>query len=199
MMPNKTLTAATAAALAALALTSCSGGSGGAGAAAGGPNTKQAAAAVSGALQSMQEKSKKACAAVKQEDVAAVLKTAATEVTNPEECDYGSGAMTVGLFLDDASLKYYGDQTSNVTSSGSGSLPVGDKGVWFQPVPGHTLPVVVSHKGSVTCIVQLSADPPDTTATFSGKAPIYTIEPADAATYAAKLGTLCSDAFSAVA
>jgi len=44
------------------------------------------------------------------------------------------------------------DAAGGGLSKRSGSLSVGDKAVWFQPVPGRTVPAVVSHKGSNTCV-----------------------------------------------
>jgi hypothetical protein len=188
--------------LAAGLITSCSGGSSGSSAAKAGSGSGAQASAIAqavGAGSSVMDSSKKACDGIKPADVQALLKASASAVTvNPFECAWNQGAITVTVYLGDTTDKYYNDQASNAGPDGSGSLSVGDKAVWFQPVPGRTVPAIVSHEGSNTCVVQLSADPPDTTVAYTGSAPFFTVKPADAEAYAAKEGQLCTEVFSAL-
>jgi hypothetical protein len=201
-MRKATLTTAGAVLLAGGLITGCSGGSSGSSGAQVGSGSGAQASAIAKAVgpgSSIMDSSKKACDGIKPADVQALLKASASAVTvNPFECGWNQGAVTVTIYLGDTTDKYYDDQTSNLGSDGNGSLSVGDKAVWFQPVAGRTVPMMVSHQGSNTCEVQLSADPPATTLAYTGSDPFFTIKQADAESYAAKEGQLCSEVFSAL-
>jgi hypothetical protein len=181
-------------------LVACSGSSGGSSASTAGAAPKGAASAIANAVgpgSSIADLTSKACAAIKPADAQALLKKqGVTARTNPFECAWDGGALTVTIYPNDTSDKYYGDQTTHLEDPGT--LPIGDKAVWFQPVPGHTVPAVVAKKGTNTCEVQLSADPPDTTMPYTGSMPIVTTKRADVAAYAAKMGVLCSEVFGAL-
>ncbi len=203
-MRKATLTTAGAALLTAGLITGCSGGSsgsGGAGNATGGAGSGAQASAIAKAVgsgSSVMDSSQKACSGIKAADVQALLKSSASAVTvNPFECAWNQGALTVTIYLNDTTNKYYNDQAGS-GGADSHSLSVGDKAVWFQPVPGRTVPAVVTHAGTNTCTVQLSADPPDTTISYTGSDPFFTIKAADAASYAGKEGQLCTEVFSAL-
>jgi hypothetical protein len=197
-MRKAPLIAAGAVLLAAGLMTSCSGGSSGAKAAPASDPQASAIAKAVGAGSSVADSSKKACDGIKSADVQALLKSSASAVTvDPFQCAWNQGAITVTIYLNDTTDKYYNDEASN-GGSDSHSLSVGDKAVWFQPVPGRTVPGVVTHQGANTCTVQLSAEPPDTTVAYTGSDPFFTIKPADAQSYAAKEGQLCTEVFSAL-
>jgi hypothetical protein len=137
----------------------------------------------------------KQCAAIKPADVQALMKAPVTPVVNdPGECSFYGGELKIDIYSNDPTQKYYQNPVN-----GPGTTPVsgvGDQAQWFAPVPGKTTPWIEAHKGSLTCTVS-PADPPETTLTYTGSDPFYTIAPADSADYAAKEGVLCEDVFAA--
>jgi hypothetical protein len=169
---------------------------GGSAAGAGGAATGALASAVAGATAAggaLDES--KVCAAIKPADVQALMKAPVTPVVNnPGECSFYGGDLTIDIYANDPTQKYY---QNPVNGPGTTPVPgVGDQAQWFAPVPGMTTPWVEAHKGSTTCTVS-PADPSETTLPYAGASPFYKITTADSAAYAAKEGVLCNDVFAA--
>jgi hypothetical protein len=153
-------------------------------------------AGLSGALQA--DDVSKICASIPKADVQKLFKgPVPAVVSNPGECDWGSGGITVDIYADDADKKYY---TGGAIGAGQGTaLPgVGDEALWAQPVSGATVPFVTCHKGSVSVSVTPGLDVDQTTLQYTGSAPFFTVAPDSAAQYAAEEGQLCTDVFAGV-
>lgn len=137
----------------------------------------------------------KLCAAVPHDHVQRLFKDTAPSVTsNPLECDWGAGDLTVDIYFNDPSSKYLND----LFGPSSTRLPgVGDFAEWSQPVVGATVPFVGCHQGTTSITVTPGLDVDKTTLTFSGRPPIYRVDPASAAKYADDEAALCADLFTA--
>lgn len=205
MRTTATLTATGTALLAVAVLAGCGGSGHSGGSAASGGSTKSdvaKAAAAAGsqalgsALQNAQDQTTKVCAAISPADVGAILKAPSAVTVDPLQCNWNGGNLSLTIYPNDTGAKDYNDQVS--LGSGHPLSGVGDHAVWLQPVPGATVPEVVSRKGTTTCQVQLSADPPATTLPYTGSSPFFKITDSDAASYSAKLGVLCAKAFAAM-
>lgn len=180
-----------AAALALTALAACS-GSGSKKSSAGGSHPVIPGA--TGAIANQLDVHKQ-CAAVTSGDLQKLFKGAVPAlVVNPLECDWGQGAITVSIYFNDTTKKYY---TGGAVGAGGTPLSgVGDIAHWIQPVQGHTVPFIAAHKASTTCTVDPGIDVDQTSMQYSGHAPIFTVPDAAAAQYAAEEGQLCNDVFS---
>lgn len=149
----------------------------------------------------------KYCAAIKVAD-AQDLTTAtlsAAKTGGPLSCafvlpgqDLGGDNITVTVFQNDGGKKFYDDTVKNQLPSGGTPLSgVGDEAAWGQPVAGESGPVVAAHKGSISCVVALPADLTTITIDKTGGGPIFNVTAEAAASFAAKMGVLCNDMFSA--
>jgi len=133
----------------------------------------------------------KVCAAIAT-DVAAITKNVSTPHTFPGQCSFGGGATTVSFNVNDPQ---HSDVT-DVLGTASQLSGIGDGAVWADN-GGHTVPTLGAWKGNVSCLVQPDSDVSNDTFTFTGTPPLVTIADADGATYAQKLGAICSDVFAA--
>jgi hypothetical protein len=137
----------------------------------------------------------KLCAAVPQADVQKLFKATAPAVTvNPLECDWGAGAITVDIYAGDPTKKYLTDLFGSSATPLSG---IGDFAEWAQPVPGATVPNTGCHRGTTSITVTAGLNVDETTLSYTGSDPFYTIDPASAAGYATLEGALCTDMFNA--
>jgi hypothetical protein len=148
----------------------------------------------------------KYCAAIKVAD-AQVLTTAtlsAAKSGGPQSCafllpgqDVSGDNLTVTVFAGDSSKKFYDNSVTELLAGAGTALPgVGDEAEWGQPVAGESSPVVVAHKGSLSCVAAGPADLTPMMIDKTGGGPIYQVSSAAAASFAAKMGVLCNDVFS---
>jgi hypothetical protein len=136
------------------------------------------------------------CAAVPAADVQKLFKDTPPPVTaNPGECDWGSGAVTVDIFQNDADEQYY--NTGGVVD-GTPISGVGDVAQWIQPVPGATVPFLAAHKGSTTITVSPGLEVDQSTMEYTGSSPFFHVPDSAALAYAAAEGQLCNDLFAAM-
>jgi hypothetical protein len=153
-----------------------------------------AASAIANAVGGGSLDMSKQCAAMKSADVQALMKAPVTPVVvNPGECSFYGGDLKIDLYPNDPTQKYQNPVGGPNTTALSG---IGDQAQWFQPVSGASTPWVEAHKGSLTCVLS-PADASETTMTYTGSEPFYTITPTAAAAYAQEEGKLCTDAFGA--
>jgi hypothetical protein len=134
----------------------------------------------------------KVCAAIAT-DVAAVTRNVAHQATFPGQCAFGGGATTVSFYLNDPQ---HSDVTNVLGATGTAISGIGDHAVWVDN-GGQTVVSLGAWQGSVSCLVQPDSDVANDTVTFTGKPPFTKISAADAASYAAKLGKVCTDLFAA--
>jgi len=149
----------------------------------------------------------KYCAAIKVADAQALTTAtlSAAKTGGPLSCtfllpgqDLGGDNITVTVFQGDGDKKFYDDTVNNQLPNGGTPLSgVGDEAAWGQPVAGESGPVVAAHKGSITCVAALPADLTLITIEKTGGGPIFTVSADAAASFAAKMGVLCNDMFSA--
>jgi hypothetical protein len=139
----------------------------------------------------------KMCAAVAQADIQKLFKETAPQVTtNPGECDWGGGAVTVDIYLNDTTKQYYSGGAVSPTS-GTSLSGVGDEAVWAEPVSNHSVPDVAAHKATTTCTVTPGLEINQTPMPYTGTAPTFTVTAAAALQYAQAEGQICSDIFRA--
>jgi hypothetical protein len=139
----------------------------------------------------------KYCSAIKTADVQVLVKaTVAQPVVEPDECDWLGGQLKVTIYANDSSEKYYKEQSTDL-GAGTALSGVGDEAAIIEPIVGKTTPSVIAHKGSLTCNATSPSEMSDTTMTYTGSSPFYDATPASETAYAAKLGVLCADVFSA--
>jgi hypothetical protein len=134
----------------------------------------------------------KVCAAVAT-DVAAITTDVSHPATFPGQCAFGGGATTVSFDLNDPQ---HSAVTDVLGTAGTAISGIGDHAVWGDN-GGHTAVTLGAWQGSVSCLVQPDSDVTNDTVTYTGKPPFTKISAADAAAYAAKLGKVCTDVFSA--
>jgi hypothetical protein len=196
--------------LAAFVLSGCSGSSstgssnGGTGAAGGGGGAaadslpaaaKSALAQITGAGGGVLDVAK-LCAAVSAADVQALFKNPAPAlISNPGECDWGRGNMTVDIYRNDTTKEYY--TGGAVSSSGTPLAGVGDKALWSQPVQGQTMPFITSRKGTTDCTVSPGLNVDQSSIEYTGQDPFFKITDAAASKYASAEGQICNDIFQA--
>ena len=138
------------------------------------------------------------CAAVPTADIQKLFKAPAPSlVSDPGECNWGSGGITVDIFPNDADKSLYGGGAVSVASAAHLS-GVGDIAQWSQPIPGHTVPFLVAHEGTTSISVSPSLDVDQTTIAFTGSAPFFDVSKAEALKYAIEEGRICTDIFSAM-
>ena len=134
----------------------------------------------------------KVCAAIAS-DVAAITRNVAHPATFPGQCAFGGGATTVTFYLNDPR---HSDVTDVLGTTGTAISGIGDHAVWVDD-GGLTVVSLGAWQGSVSCLVQPDSDVTNDTVTYTGKPPFTKISAADAASYAAKLGKVCTDVFAA--
>ena len=140
----------------------------------------------------------KLCAAVPPADIQTLFKASAPSlVSDPGECNWGSGGITVDIFPNDTDMSLYGGGAVSVANA-SHLSGVGDIAQWTQPVPGHTVPFLVAHKGTTSISVSPSLNVDQTTIAFTGSAPFFDVSKAEALKYATEEGQICNDIFSAM-
>jgi hypothetical protein len=126
-------------------------------------------------------------------DVAAITKNVSHPATFPGQCAFGGGATTVSFNLNDPQ---HSDITDVLGTGGTAISGIGDHAVWDDN-GGVTVLTLGAWKGSVSCLVQPDSDVANDTVTYTGNPPFTKISAADGATYAAKLGKVCTDVFAA--
>jgi hypothetical protein len=134
----------------------------------------------------------KVCAAIAS-DVAAITRNVAHPATFPGQCAFGGGATTVSFDLNDPQ---HSDVTNVLGTTATAISGIGDGAVWSDN-GGETAVTLGAWKGNVSCLVQPDSDVPNDSVTYTGKPPFTKISAAAGATYAAKLGKVCSDVFAA--
>ncbi len=142
----------------------------------------------------------KVCAAVPPADVQKLFKATASApalASYPGECNWGGGGITVDIFPNDADKSLYGGGAVS-PATGAHLSGVGDLAQWTQPVPGHTVPFLVAHKGSISISVSPSLNVDQTSIAYTGSAPFFDVSKAEALKYATEEGQICNDIFSAM-
>jgi hypothetical protein len=134
----------------------------------------------------------KVCAAIAS-DVAAITRNVAHPATFPGQCAFGGGATTVSFYLNDPQ---HSDVTDVLGTTGTAISGIGDHAVWVDN-GGETAVSLGAWQGGVSCLVQPDSNVANDTVTYTGKPPFTKISAADAASYAAKLGKVCTDVFAA--
>ena len=131
----------------------------------------------------------KLCAAVPQADVQKLFKAPAPPlVSDPGECNWGNGGITVDIFANDADKSLYGGGAVSVATAAHLS-GVGDIAQWTQPVPGHTVPFLIAHKGTTSIAVSPSLNVDQTSIAYTGSAPFFNVSHAEALKYAIGRGS----------
>ena len=143
------------------------------------------------------------CSVVKQADVQTLLSHPITGTEFTGSTTYNCAWDFVGAdgsADNDIHLTFYmaDDDKSSYENLNDGTVQttplsgVGDEAYWFQAVAGGATPTVVAHKGSATCVIDAPADPADTTITYT---PPLNVSSGDAATFAVKMGVICTEIF----
>ena len=145
------------------------------------------------------------CAAIKVADAQALAKPtlSAAQTGGPESCTFvlpgeslNGDNITVTVLEGDSDMQYYNDSVNGPIPTTPNPLPgVGDVAVWEQ-FTAEAAPEVIAHQGSLTCVAQPPGDTSQLTIEQTGSGPMYQISASAAASYAAKLGVLCTDVFS---
>lgn len=148
-----------------------------------------------------------ACNQIKQSNVQVLLSAAikgieATGAKGSYQCRYDVPKASSGtdnntllsLYGNDASETDYNRlKTSFADSTFTDLGGVGDKAYWFQSVDGNGPPAVVAHKGSATCVLQVTGTLDLTTLAHTQA---VQVSPSDAAAFAGLMGAVCTDYFS---
>ncbi len=102
-----------------------------------------------------------------------------------------SNLMDLTFYSNDPNKSGYNDLNDGTTQVQQ-IAGIGDEAYWFQAVQGLATPTLVAHKGDATCVVDVPADPADTTIKYTGS---LNIDPADAKDFVLKMAPLCTEIF----